>query len=137
METKVCTKCGRELPLSDFAFRDKAKGTYRADCKKCHSDFMKKKYQEKRQTVEEYKANFACQKCGDTRGYVLDFHHLDPTQKDNTVARLLAGSYSLDKVYKEIDKCVILCANCHREFHYLEKQKENFSFEDFLKYNTE
>ena len=98
---------------------------------------MKKKYQEKRQTVEEYKANFSCKKCGDTRGYVLDFHHLDPTQKDDTVARLLAGTYSLDKVYKEIDKCVILCANCHREFHYLERQKENFSFEDFLKYNTE
>lgn len=43
IETKVCTKCGQELPLSEFPFRDKIKGTYRADCKKCHSDFMKKK----------------------------------------------------------------------------------------------
>lgn len=99
----------------------------------------KKRYQEKRQTIEEYKASLACEKCGDTRGYVLDFHHLDPAQKDNTVARLLAGTYSLDTVYKEIDKCVVLCANCHREFHYLEKQKqkqkENFSFKDFLEEN--
>ena len=48
MEVKVCTKCGRELPLDQFNWRDKTKGTRRADCKECHSGFMKIKYQEKK-----------------------------------------------------------------------------------------
>jgi hypothetical protein len=134
IETKICSKCHQELPLSEFPYRDKAKGTYRADCKKCHSSYMKNKYQEKRKAVEEIKTSLCCQKCGDKRGYVLDFHHLDPKTKDDTVARLLAGTYSLDTVLKEIEKCVVLCANCHREFHHLEKEKENFTFEDYLKY---
>ena len=63
----------------------------------------------------------ACAKCGDTRGYVLDFHHVDPTQKENTIARMTSNNYRLDKVYDEIKKCVCLCSNCHREFHYLEE----------------
>ena len=61
-----------------------------------------------------------CQKCGESRGYVLDYHHIDPNQKENTVARMTSNNYTLDKVYVEIEKCICLCANCHREFHYLE-----------------
>ena len=45
METKKCSKCGKELPLSAFPWRNKSKGTYRADCKECHSNYMKQKYQ--------------------------------------------------------------------------------------------
>lgn len=41
METKICTKCGRELPLESFNWRDKSKGTRRADCKECHNGYMK------------------------------------------------------------------------------------------------
>ena len=64
METKVCTKCGRELPLDQFNWRDKAKGTRRADCKECHSGYMKAKYQEKKETIQDIKAELKCQKCG-------------------------------------------------------------------------
>lgn len=121
METKVCTKCGRELPLDQFNWRNKAKGTRRADCKECHSGFMKIKYQEKRQLVQDLKSKDRCAKCGEKRGYVLDYHHIDPSSKEATVARLTSNTSSLDKVYAEIQKCICLCANCHREFHYLEK----------------
>lgn len=34
-ETKICTECGEEKPLTEFNFRDKRKGTYRAQCKNC------------------------------------------------------------------------------------------------------
>mgnify|MGYP003320115992 CR=1 FL=1 len=47
METKVCTKCGKELPLDQFNWRDKKKGTRRADCKDCHNGYMKNQYQQK------------------------------------------------------------------------------------------
>ena len=53
------------------------------------------------------KAQNKCAKCGESRGYVLDYHHLDPTQKENTVARLVSNNFKLDKVYQEIIENVI------------------------------
>ena len=120
MEMKICTKCGQNLPVDQFHWRNKAKGTRRSECKSCHTNFMKNKYQEKKNIVQELKMSSKCQKCGENRGYVLDYHHIDPNQKENTVARMTSNNYTLDKVYTEIEKCICLCANCHREFHYLE-----------------
>ena len=44
---------------------------------------------------------------------------------------MLANRYTLDRVYEEIEKCVCLCANCHRVFHFLEKENE-ITIEEFL-----
>ena len=73
---------------------------------------MKKTY------IDEQK--LSCAKCGDTRTYVLDYHHRDSTEKEFTIGKMKKGS--LELIQKEIDKCIVLCANCHREFHWLEKQ---------------
>lgn len=133
MNTKICTKCGKEKPLSDFNWRDKNKGTLRSECKECHTLYMKQKYQEKKDAVQNIKSNLKCAKCGYSEYAVaLDFHHLDPSQKDTTVARMVANNYRLDKTLQEIDKCICLCANCHRIFHFLEKEK-NITIKDFLK----
>ena len=132
METKICSKCGRELPIDQFNWRNKSKGTRRADCKKCHSGYMKQKYQEKKQEINEIKSNCCCAKCGESRGYVLDFHHINPETKENTIARLTSNSYRIDKVYDEMKKCIVLCANCHREFHYLETLDSEFTLEQYL-----
>lgn len=133
METKICTKCGRELPLEKFGWRNKIKGQYRADCKECHSGYMKKKYQEKKELVQELKSQCSCAKCGDTRGYVLEYHHINPEEKEGTIARMTSSNYQLDKVYDEIKKCIVLCANCHREFHHLNNKNNDFLIEDYLK----
>ena len=121
MDTKICSKCGKEFPITDFNWRDKKKGTRRSECKYCHCEYMKQKYQEKKQVVQQLKAESKCAKCGESRGYVLDYHHIDPTQKENTIARMTSNYYSLDRVHKEIEKCVCLCSNCHREFHHFEE----------------
>lgn len=131
METKICTKCGKELPLDQFNWRDKSKGTRRSECKTCHNNYMKQKYKEKQVVVQELKAQCSCAKCGDKRGYVLDYHHINPNDKEEGVARMVSNNYTLDKVYSEIEKCVVLCANCHREFHYLESQSQ---VKDLLEY---
>lgn len=133
METKICTKCGRELPIDQFNFRNKAKGTRRSECKECHTAYMKQKYQEKKNEIQELKSQYSCAKCGDKRGYVLDFHHLNPEEKENTIARMLSNRYELDKVYDEINKCIVLCANCHREFHYFQTLNSNLTIEEYLK----
>lgn len=132
MQTKKCTKCGKILPLTDFNWRDKAKGTRRSECKYCHTAYMKAKYQEKKKIVQDIKAEKKCAKCGQSRGYVLDFHHIDPTQKDNTIARLTSNNYQLDKVYDEIKKCIVLCANCHRQFHHFQKQDQKLTITDYI-----
>jgi hypothetical protein len=58
----------------------------------------------------------ACERCGYNKSpYALEFHHRDPSQKDGNISRMLSHSWS--RVKKELDKCIMLCANCHREEH--------------------
>ena len=45
---------------------------------------------------------------------------------------MISNNYSLDRVKEEMKKCIVLCANCHREFHYYEKTK-GITLEQFLK----
>ena len=118
METKICSRCKRELPLTQFYSR--GNGKLRSECKECHKEYVKSKYQERKGAIGEVKASIGCAKCGDTRSYVLDFHHKDSSIKDANIARMTSNKNRLEDIQKEIDKCVVLCSNCHREFHHLE-----------------
>ena len=57
-----------------------------------------------------------CERCGYNRCIrALDFHHLDPNKKDFTI-----GNYKIlswDKIKSELEKCILICSNCHREIH--------------------
>lgn len=65
----------------------------------------------------EYKGG-QCEKCGYNKCIdVLEFHHLDPTKKDFGIASK-GHVKSWDNIKKELDKCIMVCANCHREIHY-------------------
>lgn len=58
-----------------------------------------------------------CKKCGyDECIAALVFHHVDPSQKDFSIARML--NMKLEKLIVEASKCLLLCANCHAELHY-------------------
>ena len=72
-----------------------------------------------------------CAKCGDSRGYVLDFHHIDPNEKDIAISRMISKNYTLEHIMNEIKKCVCLCSNCHREFHHFKKEKQ-ITIDDYL-----
>jgi len=64
----------------------------------------------------EYKGG-KCSNCGYNRCVrALDFHHLDPSKKNFTIASK-GYTRSWKKVKEELDKCVLVCANCHREIH--------------------
>jgi DNA-binding CsgD family transcriptional regulator len=57
-----------------------------------------------------------CEKCGyDKCTSALEFHHLDPEKKDFTLSQNMNMAW--DKIKVEIDKCILVCANCHREIH--------------------
>lgn len=64
------------------------------------------------------KKKSVCARCGETRWYVLTFHHCNGDKKDkvSNVNRF----DTIEKLKKEISKCVVLCANCHMELNYLE-----------------
>jgi len=59
-----------------------------------------------------------CESCKDDKWYHLDFHHVK--EKDVEVSRLLQG-FRWSKIEKELDKCILLCANCHQEHHFNER----------------
>lgn len=69
------------------------------------------------QAFKDYKAGLKCERCSETHPACLDFHHLDPAAKEGDVGRLARG-WSLDRLKKEIAKCIVLCSNCHRKEHY-------------------
>lgn len=56
-----------------------------------------------------------CERCGyDTYLGALDFHHVNPTEKDFTIGN---RDYKLIECVEESKKCILICANCHREIH--------------------
>ena len=57
-----------------------------------------------------------CEECGEGRPPTLDFHH--PDEKELGVAEMVAYGYSKQSIREEIDRCIVLCANCHRVRHY-------------------
>jgi hypothetical protein len=58
-----------------------------------------------------------CATCGEKHPACLDFHHSDPSLKEFSVAEAVSRGLSRDKIIKEMAKCVVLCANCHRKHH--------------------
>lgn len=70
---------------------------------------------EMRAKVRAYKAERGCAKCPEKYSGCLDFHHLDPTQKDFGVSNISTQSW--ERIMEEINKCVLVCKNCHCKIH--------------------
>lgn len=83
-------------------------------CKKCASE----KVQRRREALKSLAIEFLggeCQRCGYKNcSGALEFHHIDPSKKE---IKLSSFTYSWEKIKKELKKCELLCANCHREVH--------------------
>jgi hypothetical protein len=96
----------------------------------------KKKEFEKRnkEFIQRYKRICKCAKCGlSNKPYLLEFHHLDPSTKYKDVTNLQFNAYGIKLIKDEIRKCVVICRNCHMEFHYLERNKIVSTFKEYLK----
>lgn len=52
----------------------------------------------------------------------FDFHHINPEEKDFTIGRII--DYSKEKLEAELDKCLMLCPNCHRNEHIRLREEE-------------
>ena len=69
-----------------------------------------------RELVLRYKLNHPC-KCGESDPICLDLHHRVPSKKEFTISTAVTRRYDLERLQKEIKKCDVLCANCHRKHH--------------------
>lgn len=78
---------------------------------------MKHTRAELRQFVRDYLADKSCSRCPENHIACLDFHHRDPDAKEFKINAAYERRYSKAKIMKEIEKCDIVCANCHRKLH--------------------
>jgi 5-methylcytosine-specific restriction endonuclease McrA len=110
-----CSTCKLEFPITEF---QKIKNTerYRTSCKSCISNHLKEIRVNTKSSAVEYKGG-KCQLCGYNKSHAaLEFHHRDPKEKDFGIAK--QWYRKLDDILKrELDKCDLLCSNCHREVH--------------------
>jgi len=124
---KFCTSCVQILPLSKF-YSNGTSSTgvqkYKPTCITCETSSKRTKIYD---LVLDYLAisnrKYSCEKCSYTGIFgSLDFHHRDPSSKEFNVGQLL-GSCSVESfitvIMPELDKCILLCPNCHRQEHLL------------------
>lgn len=102
----VCERCGK-----NYIYHRTSGHTY----KKCNSCMANQHRKRNKSLLIEY-AGGGCQTCGYNKcNSALVFHHLDPTKKEFTISGWHGRSMLALK--KEVDKCILLCHNCHAEEH--------------------
>lgn len=131
METKICIRCLQEKPIEQFPYKSLIKRTRQTVCKTCTAKRSSEWYENNRaqhiqnvssnklryreyarEYIRIYLASHPCSVCGETDPVVLEFHHRG--EKDFAIADLIGNSASLDSLIAEINKCDVVCANCHR-----------------------
>lgn len=119
-KNKKCKCCGKEKPRDGFyrLFGKNYKPEW--DCRDSYCIPCRSTYSSNRRRIIKEKAiehlGGKCVDCGleNAKSCVYDFHHIDPTQKDFSISN---NSKSFESIKPELDKCILLCANCHRLRH--------------------
>jgi hypothetical protein len=130
---KQCVTCKQWKNEEDFNWRYKSLGIRHPTCRECQKPFRRKWYEgsakerhkanvharkkEVRELAREYVLSYLlahpCGNCGETDPRVLEFHH--ERGKEYPISVMINGGYPIHKIQEEIDKCKVLCANCHRK----------------------
>ena len=82
--------------------------------KKHHTKLTEAKRREKTKKVLEYLLENPCIDCGESDPIVLEFDHREGTEKIYAVTQMISHNCGLKKIFAEIEKCDVRCANCHR-----------------------
>ena len=130
---KTCFMCKQEKSLSEFHWKNKKKGYKQSHCKPCQKEYRTLHYRNNKQRyidlsnirkkifkdkIKDLKELTPCMDCKKNYPYyVMQFDHRNSEEKEYLVSRLANGN-SQEKTWKEIEKCDIVCANCHAERTY-------------------
>jgi len=85
------------------------------DSEKAH---VRRRKLEIKKWFREYKSKLKCQKCLENHPATLEFHHKSQKQKEKAIGYMVNDGVSITKILAEIEKCEVLCANCHRKLHH-------------------
>jgi hypothetical protein len=126
-ENKKCSKCGQVKPLEDFAKHAGKHDGLQSWCRECKKSRDAEYYQENKDKYLQYNRDqyaryrkklnelksLPCADCGGTfPPYVMDFDHLEDAIKKFNVG--VTKKYNWEETLREIAKCELVCANCHR-----------------------
>lgn len=131
---RTCTLCKLELPVTAFGNHKNGRDGLRSRCKPCNRIEARESYRKnpepyKRRAVSAgktlgesmrvwlrgIKQDTQCVACGESDICVLDFHHVISGEKDRAIGSCIRKGIAF--VEAELEKCVVLCANCHRKAH--------------------
>jgi hypothetical protein len=116
-EVSECFTCKKTKAIDNFSIYQRKDGSYRifSYCFSCDSKRISKRKKELKKKSVKYKGG-KCKICGYNKCMsALHFHHRDPLKKDIGIATYSKNSF--DSLKKELDKCDLLCSNCHSEIH--------------------
>ncbi len=65
-----------------------------------------------------YKKTLKCVRCKENDYRCLEFHHKG--KKEKNISSAVSNGWSIERIKKEMKKCIVLCANCHKREHYIE-----------------
>jgi hypothetical protein len=92
-------------------------------CRDCKRTLQAQRRDNLRAWFAEYKKTLRCSECGFCDFRALEFHHSDGEDKDDALAVMVGNGRSRAAILREITKCLVLCANCHRILHYDEQHE--------------
>lgn len=114
-DSKICGRCKHSKDKNEFYLQKD--NTYSSYCKVCYAEVVKLNKQIFKIKCLEYKGK-QCEVCGYNKCIgALHFHHIDPFKKNFSISEFRYREFN-DTIKSELDKCQVLCANCHAEQHY-------------------
>ena len=118
---KTCATCKLDLPIESFRKR-KDRNCLAPYCKKCETETTVNAQNSTKTFCVNYKGG-KCARC-DTVFNLSQyaFHHTDPREKDFSLSE--HRSWSIPRLQNELDKCILVCHNCHAEIHHEIVKKE-------------
>jgi len=113
---KKCRTCSVTKDVGDFSphgVKKDGSRKYKADCKSCYREKRNKEFHDR---LNEIIGPISCRACGYDRCFgAIEFHHIDPSAKTDCIKRMTHKP--TETLTDELKKCVMVCANCHREIH--------------------
>ncbi len=141
---KKCSICKEEKEIAEFNKNKAKKDGYNTVCRECSIERSRKYYRDNcehhKQVIKAKKKrlnnlnkikmlellkNSKCKDCGNDDERVLEFDHLPQYKKEYGISTLLQYVHSWETIEKEISKCEIVCANCHR-IRTIERSEKNY-----------